>query len=426
MLTTILTVFTGVLIIGISAVLFVIALSTLYVSTHAWWDPKTQAATSYTDLLPAPGVSFSLIMPCRHESEMVMRSTLDHLCNQDHPDVEVVISVGHDDPETVAVARKLAAERPEMVRVSVDEGAVKNKPRQLNTALAMCRNDVVGVFDAESIAAPDLLLHVDTCFVAKNADVVQGAVQLVNYRDTWYSLRNCLEYFMWFRSRLHAYAKQGFIPLGGNTVFVRRELLSSINGWDNNCLAEDCDLGVRLSVMNRKIVIAYSPHLVTKEETPDSIRSLVKQRTRWSLGFMQVFAKRDWQALPTLKQRSIAWWTLMQQHFMAFAGLCIPLCILTALFGKFPVPVTLLTFVPLVPAVAAVAFDICMLREFGRDHGYKIRLYDYVRLVLGTPFYQILLAFSALRALIKFRQSDFRWEKTMHAGSHLGYLAARP
>ncbi|ELT45936.1 glycosyl transferase family protein [Arthrobacter nitrophenolicus] len=376
--------------------------------------------------MPVPGVSFSLIMPCRHESETVMRSTLDHLCGQNHPDIEVIISVGHDDPHTVAVARMLASERPELVRVSVDKGAVKNKPRQLNTALAMCRKDVVGIFDAESIAAPDLLLHVDTCFVARNADVVQGAVQLVNYRDSWYALRNCLEYFMWFRSRLHAYAGQGFIPLGGNTVFVRREVLSSINGWDGNCLAEDCDLGVRLSVLNRRIVIAYAPHLVTKEETPDSIRALVKQRTRWSLGFMQVIAKRDWRALPTLRQRCVAWWTLMQQHFMAFAGLCIPLSILTAIFGKFPIPITLLTFVPLVPAVAAVAFDVCMLREFGRDHGYRIRFYDHLRLVLGTPFYQVLLAYSALRALVKFRQSDFAWEKTMHAGSHLGYLAARP
>ncbi|TLM74552.1 glycosyltransferase [Pseudarthrobacter sp. NamB4] len=424
MFLTLIAVTIGLLIIGISFVLFVIALSTLYVTTHAWWDPLTQAQTAYTALLPEPALSFSLIMPCRHESERVMATTLKHLCEQDHPNMEVIISVGHDDPETVAIARKLAAERPHLVRVSVDEGPVKNKPQQLNTALAMCSKDIVGIFDAESIAAPDLLVHVDSCFQIKNADVVQGAVQLVNYRDSWYSLRNCLEYFMWFRSRLHAYAKQGFIPLGGNTVFIRRDVLSTINGWDSRCLAEDCDLGVRLSVLHRKIVIAYSPHLVTREETPDSIRSLVKQRTRWSLGFMQVYAKGDWKTLPTIRQRWMAWWTLMQQHFMAFAGLCLPFSIITALVGKFPIPITLLAFAPLVPAVAALAFDICMLQEFGRDHGYKIRLYDYFRLIAGTPFYQVLLAFAALRALMKFRRNDFRWEKTRHSGSHLDYLAA--
>jgi cellulose synthase/poly-beta-1,6-N-acetylglucosamine synthase-like glycosyltransferase len=425
MLTIIFAITTGILIVAIAAALFVMALSTVYVSTHAWWDPLTQAGTSYADLLPSPALSFSLIVPCRHESEEVMATTLEHLCSQNHPNVEVIISVGHDDPDTVAIARKLAAERPGVVKVSIDECAVKNKPRQLNTALTLCTNEIVGIFDAESIAAPNLMLHVDSCFRARNADVVQGAVQLVNYRDTWYALRNCLEYFTWFRSRLHAYAKQGFIPLGGNTVFVRRDVLNSINGWDGDCLAEDCDLGVRLSVLHRKIVIAYSPHLVTKEETPDSISALVKQRTRWSLGFMQVYAKGDWKTLPTMRQRSIAWWTLMQQHFMAFTGLCLPLSILTALLGKFPIPVTMLAFAPLVPAIAAMVFDMCMLREFGRDHGYSIRFYDYARLIAGTPFYQVLLAFAALRALLKFMHSDFRWEKTAHAGSHFSYLGVQ-
>lgn len=65
MLPTVLTLLLGILLAAISVVLFVIALSTLYVSTHAWWDPRTQAATSYTELLPTTGVSFSLIMPDR-------------------------------------------------------------------------------------------------------------------------------------------------------------------------------------------------------------------------------------------------------------------------------------------------------------------------------------------------------------------------
>jgi glycosyltransferase XagB len=404
--------------------LFTIAASTLCLATYAWWNPRTQESTFYADLQPTLQHSFSLIMPCRHESELVMATTVGHLLAQSHPRQEILISVGHDDPETVAIARKLAAQKPDVVRVIVDYSKVKSKPRQLNSALAKCRNEIVGVFDAESVAAPDLLVNIDSCFQAKHADVVQGAVQLINYRDTWYSLRNCLEYFTWFRSRLHAHAHQGFIPLGGNTVFIKRDLLEAVGGWDANCLAEDCDLGVRLSVLNQRIVVAYSPRLVTREETPDSVRALIKQRTRWSLGFMQVFAKGDWRALPTFRQRAVAWWTLMQQHFMAFAGVCIPVAIFTVVYGNFPLPVTVIAFVPMVPTIASMAFDLCMLREFGQDHGYRIRLYDYLRLVIGTPFYQILLAIAAVRALAKFIRSDFRWEKTGHSGAHLNYLKA--
>ena len=53
-------------------------------------------------------------------------------------------------------------------------------------------------------------------------------------------------------------------------MFIRRELLLKVDGWDAGCLAEDCDLGVRLSTLGREIVVAYSPDLVTLEETPDS------------------------------------------------------------------------------------------------------------------------------------------------------------
>lgn len=413
------------LVVLIALALFAIALSTLYLNTYAWWDPKTQVRTSYSGLQETEGCSFSLIMPCRNEREDVMRATLAALLGQTHSHKEVIISVGHDDLETVKTAHKLAAEFPDFVRVSVDVSETKNKPRQLNKALSMCRNSVVGVFDAESIAADALLAHIDSVFLAKNADVVQGAVQLINYRDTWYSLRNCLEYFTWFRSRLHAHSRQGFIPLGGNTVFIKRDLLNAVGGWDGNCLAEDCDLGVRLSTLGRKIIVAYSPELVTREETPDTLGALVRQRTRWSLGFMQVFAKGDWKKLPTRKMRAIAWWTLMQQHFMAFAGVCIPVAIVAAVWGGFPLVVTLVSFLPLIPTLATIAFDICMLREFGRDHKFAITPYDYFRLVVGTPCYQLILAFSALRALFKFVRRDFGWEKTDHSGSHLSYIERR-
>ncbi|WP_018773162.1 glycosyltransferase [Arthrobacter sp. 131MFCol6.1] len=410
------------LVVIIALALFAIAVSTLYLNTYAWWDPKTQVRTSYSGLQGTEGHSFSLIMPCRNEREEVMRATLAALLAQTHSRKEIIISVGHDDTETVEVAHRLAREFPEFVRVSVDVSERKNKPRQLNQALSMCRYSVVGVFDAESIAAEELLAHIDSVFTTKNADVVQGAVQLINYKDTWYSLRNCLEYFTWFRSRLHAHSRQGFIPLGGNTVFIKRELLTAVGGWDGSCLAEDCDLGVRLSTLRRKIVVAYSPQLVTREETPDSLSGLIRQRTRWSLGFMQVFAKGDWKALPSRRMRTIAWWTLMQQHFMALAGVCIPIAIAAAIWGNFPLVVTLITFLPLVPTLVTVAFDVCMLHEFGRDHKFAISWYDYFRLVAGTPLYQMVLAFAALRALFKFGRRDFAWEKTDHSGSHLSYL----
>ena len=34
-----------------------------------------------------------------------------------------------------------------------------------------------------------------------------------------------LEYFFWFKSRMHYHAAVGMVPLGGNTVFMHARLL---------------------------------------------------------------------------------------------------------------------------------------------------------------------------------------------------------
>ena len=144
----------------------------------------------------------------------------------------------------------------------------KNKPKALNTALRKCRGDIVGVFDAEDEVHPGLLRLVEARFEESGADVVQAGVQLMNVQTSWWSLRNCLEYYFWFRSRLHFHAEKRFIPLGGNTVFTRTELLREAGGWDPNCLAEDCEIGVRLSTRGAVVAVAYDPQAVTREETP--------------------------------------------------------------------------------------------------------------------------------------------------------------
>ena len=95
----------------------------------------------------------------------------------------------------------------------------------MNTALQMCNNDIVGVFDAESIAAPSLLANIDASFRETGRRRGAGRGPARELPRQLVLLRNCLEYFIWFRSRLHAHARLGFIPLGGNTVFVRRSLL---------------------------------------------------------------------------------------------------------------------------------------------------------------------------------------------------------
>ncbi|NHI16075.1 glycosyltransferase family 2 protein [Microbacterium sp. CBS5P-1] len=391
---------------------------------HAWRSAADLKATQFSDSPRPARHRFTLLVPGRHEED-VMGQTLDRLAMQDHPDFEIIAIVGHDDPGTELVVREAAARHPDLITVVVDDSVPKNKPKALNRALAIARGDIVGVFDAEDEVHPGLLTVVDSKFQETGADVVQGGVQLMNFETSWWSLRNVLEYYFWFRSRLHFHARSKFIPLGGNTVFVTRDRLEWSEGWDDQCLAEDCELGVRLSSDGAKVVVAYNPEYVTREETPPTFLSLYKQRTRWNQGFLQVLDKGEWKRLPTFRQRMYARYLLNMPFIQAATGLLIPISIAFILLVKVPTVIALITFLPLIPTLITVVVEAAGLAEFGRVYGKKVRVRDYARLILGLLPYQVFLAAAAIRAVVRQLRGDGSWEKTEHTGAHRDAPAPR-
>jgi glycosyltransferase XagB len=389
---------------------------------YAWRDRDSlRASSGLATVQPRyrPGdLSFSLLVPARHE-ERVLPRTLERLVAMDHPAFEVIVIVGHDDPGTAAVAQAVQRRYPEQVGVVVDSHTVKSKPRALNTALPYCRGDVVAVFDAEDLVHPGLLRVVEQRMLADRCAALQAGVQLMNFWSSWFALRNVLEYYFWFRSRLHLQADRGFIPLAGNTVFVRRALLDLLGGWDGDCLAEDCDLGVRLCSHGFTVSVIYDPELVTREEAPASVRAFVKQRTRWNQGFLQVLFKCDWRLLPHRGQRHLAVFTLMTPFLQAFTGVLLPVSLLTMAVASLPAGLAMLSFLPIVPTVIASVIEHLALIDFGRLFQQQVRLRDHVRLALGTPMFQAVLAFAAMRAVLRQLRGNGSWEKTAHAGLHM-------
>src|SRR5215212_8060898 len=407
--------------VGVSFALGAIAWTTLVWMVNAWRTPASLAESRLRGADLDPAHSFSLIVPARHE-ERVLETTLSHLANTDHPAFEVLVVVGTDDPATREVAERVADRHPGVVKVVLDDSWPKSKPKALNAALPYCNGTVTGVFDAEDDVHPALLRRVDQCFQTRHADVVQAGVQLMNFGSSWITVRNVLEYYFWFRSRLHFHARNGFIPLGGNTVFVRTPVLRAVSGWDPECLAEDCELGVRLSSLGAHTVVFYEPELATREECPPTLGAFARQRTRWNQGYLQTLSRGYWRRLP-FRQRALGLFTLAMPYLMAVVWLTIPVAIATVLVVKAPVPITLISFLPALPMVSLLAVEVAGLGDFCRAYGERASARDYARLVLGLPLYQAVLAFAAARAVVREVRGDRGWEKTAHLGLHLSKQA---
>jgi cellulose synthase/poly-beta-1,6-N-acetylglucosamine synthase-like glycosyltransferase len=405
---------------GLLVVLFLIltlvGVTTLCWMLDAWRDIDSLASTEFVEPTGQPTLSFSLIVPARHEQD-VLGATLAQLARQEYPYFEVIVVIGHDDAETRRVALDAIGD-DERFRVVTDLNHAKNKPKALNTALPHCGGNVVGIFDAEDMVATGLLRVVDATFTRTGAAVVQGATQLMNHRSSWFAARNALEYYFWFKSRLHRHARIGFIPLGGNSVFVRRFWLLGVGGWDDNCLAEDCDLGARLSALGATTSVAYTAALATREETPDGVPALLRQRTRWSQGFLQVLRKGDWQALP-LRARALAVYTLAFPFLQATTCFVLPLAIASIIILHLPIELALFSFLPVVPLVAILAVELVGLSSMRAEFGLRLRLLDQLRLVLGAIPYQVLLGIAAARAAWREARGIRNWEKTAHVGAHL-------
>jgi cellulose synthase/poly-beta-1,6-N-acetylglucosamine synthase-like glycosyltransferase len=393
----------------------------LYLTLYTWDRPKTKAQAP--DTFSAPSLSFTVMLPARHE-EAVIQATIGRVAQANYPAelIQIFVICSADDVGTIGKAEEKLDElrRESTVNVSMvvfDDGPV-NKPHGLNCGLALAGADVVTVFDAEDDIHADIFNVVNTIMQEEGVKVVQSGVQLMDFDANWYSSLNVLEYFFWFKSRLHYYSRLGAIPLGGNTVFFERELISRIGGWDEHNLTEDAEIGLRLSAAGEQIRVVYDDRYVTKEETPPTLQAFIRQRTRWSQGFMQTLRKGTWRDLPTRRQRWLAFYTLSFPQAQALLAIYVPLSLLMMLAFKTPVLVALISYLPVAMLLAHFLTSAVGLYEFTEAHGLEASAKEVIHLAIAWFPYQLLVSYAALRAVRRQMQGASDWEKTQHIGAH--------
>ena len=260
--------------------------------------PRTPAA-------PLPVIT--LLVPLHDETRIA-----DHLLRRlealTYPrallDVCLVLEQGD---QTTRHALGLAALPTWMRVIAVPEGTLKTKPRALNYALAFARGSIVGIYDAEDAPDPDQLTVVADSFAAAPPDVacLQGTLDYYNPTTNWITRCFTIEYASWFRVVLPGIARMGLVvPLGGTTLFLRREVITALGAWDAHNVTEDADLGIRLARFGYRT--AFIP-TVTEEEANGRAWPFVKQRSRWLKGYAITWAvhmrspRRLWQDLGAWK-----------------------------------------------------------------------------------------------------------------------------
>jgi glycosyltransferase XagB len=389
---------------------------------YAWNNPSKMEGRKSPENYLTPQSSFTAIVPMRHEDKVVT-DTINAINSIDYPNhlKEIIVVVRYDDERTIESVQKVINDigNTNISLHVLGETYPINKPFSLNMGINRASKDFVAIFDAEDEPGRDIYKIVNTVLLRDKVDVVQSGVQLMNYDTHWFSTLNVLEYFLWFKSGMHFFSDVGNVSvLGGNTVFFRRQLLNEINGWDDQALTEDADVGIRLTLAGAKTKVIYDERHVTKEETPCSTESFIKQRTRWNHGFLQILSKGDWLKLPTMKQKLASMYVLFAPFFPLLMIFYIPFGLVTSFLFPSSVLLAMYSFVPFYILVTLVSIQIVAMWEFARIYDQKFYWYLPFKIIITYVPYAILLSYSSLRSLVRFVFGFNAWEKTAHLNLH--------
>ncbi|MCY0874138.1 MAG: glycosyltransferase family 2 protein, partial [Acidianus infernus] len=262
------------------------------------WNPKEYKNPS--------GVSFSLIIPAKNE-EKVLGRLLDRLENQeyDRSKYEIIVVEDGSTDKTLEVCNsyKLMYDNISCIHLESNTRVINGKSRALNYALRIAKGEIIGIFDADTVPRLDTLAYASVKFEDPKVAGVQGRLVPINVRESAIARFASLEE-LFYEYSISGRARLGFfVPLEGTCSFIRKSVLESLGGWNENSLTEDLDLSLKIISSGYKII--YSPSIVAWREVPVSLRMLIKQRLRWYRGHFEVSlkvekVKFDWRVIDAI------------------------------------------------------------------------------------------------------------------------------
>ena len=240
-------------------------------------------------LPPTSLKTISLIIPIKDELSVLSGLTRSIL-NLDCPAelFEVIFVTPRGSERYLEEFHLLLSKNGIHVKIVVDEG--RGKPAALNAGLKVAVGEIIGVFDSDSILPSNILRRVSRVFIDENVVAIQGVTKSYNDGDNILSKVTSVEQEIYFRMFLKPRSSLNlFIPFTGSCLFIRREFLLRIGGWNTNSLAEDFDLALRL--YDEGIKVKLEPTIYCWQETPSMLRSYIIQRVRWFRGFIELIPR---------------------------------------------------------------------------------------------------------------------------------------
>jgi cellulose synthase/poly-beta-1,6-N-acetylglucosamine synthase-like glycosyltransferase len=237
----------------------------------------TQAAHTSFARLP----SVSIIVPCYNE-EHTVEKTIHSLLNLNYPKHKIkIIAVNDGSTDNTAHILDRFSNHPQVTTLHKENGG---KHTALNFALLHVSSELVGCLDADSFVHTDALIHIVPHF---NDDTIKAVTPAIKV----YRPNNLLQYIQKAEYEMSIFIRKVFshidsvlVTPGPFSIF-RTDVFRVIGNYRHAYNTEDLEIALRLHKHHFKIGNAHTALVYTT--TPATIRSLCRQRIRWTYGFMK-------------------------------------------------------------------------------------------------------------------------------------------
>ena len=398
---------------------FVLALTIIFLAYFAYatpiimvgvWRYKKHgfaAETAGEDWDP-PNVS--ILVPVKNEEKVVGR-LLDALTKLDYPreNLEVIVIEDGSKDGTLEICNSFARNHS-WIKVFHRDASI-GKGDALNFGFNKSIGEVIATFDADDIPEPLAITKALRYFNDPKVGAVHGYHRTLNLQESIVARLAAYETFLYRLANDGKYALKLFVAFSGSNTFFRRTALERVGLWDPNSIVEDAELAVRFA--RAGIPTKLAP-VESWQEMPAKVKTLLKQRIRWSGGNIQTGLKHwdAWRSMSPAKAFDME--MLMMSPIMAilaFVGWAM------LALGVAHVGIPIAELIPLLVVMGALNifyFGTLLTVVVAQA---KTGIVSYLTLILATYPYATLLSIANFGGLISVLVLGRRlWLKTEKTG----------
>jgi exo-beta-1,3-glucanase (GH17 family)/cellulose synthase/poly-beta-1,6-N-acetylglucosamine synthase-like glycosyltransferase len=257
----------------------------------------------------------SIHVPVCNEPLWIVEQTLNGLARLTYARFEILVLVNNCSSPKLAREIGALCDRLGQRFRALDLGILSGfKAGALNAGLrhTAAGAAIIAVVDADYLVRPDWLQRTAPAFAAADLALIQAPQDHRDVGRRWSRVAMNAEYGCFFDVGMIQRNEHNAIITHGTMLLIRKTALEQCGGWDEHCICEDTELGLRILLAGWKA--SYTSVRFGAGLLPDDWCAYRMQRQRWAYGALWILRKH-WRAIASPRTR-----LTLSQRYHFFAG----------------------------------------------------------------------------------------------------------